>query len=715
MFSVFTSPKLINQLQEIFTSFKLFQVTLTKDYSSLENSEISHKFINSLCQTFCLPNTFLIEKCSAKQLRTPILKEKKGTIPILISKMYLILNRDINTKIQMKKRKKKKMKSNKIQLLSSEESGPELQPKQKNSIKTKKKQKQNSYQLLFEIQLGKRNLLELKIGRFGFAIPPQIKDILMQRELKNQISRQIYFEKIYVVNQGKNKIITMQRLECTEKDIIFLIFCLKYFLSLKEPNLQKTKNKKKKKKKKNIGSISDIDNDNGNSIDNNNQNKYQLKIHIKECIVKINEIVNVNLLNIDLNFDLKALELLTISINKINFNDQILKNGENFNQGKNSTNKQLSLIEINQQCENKEAIEIIFLQEKQMVISINNFYYFGNVMHLISLQLFKIQLFDFLKYFTDHLLVGYSYKINFNQKDNVNKENYHKKTPYNNKLRDVENFIPRKKIQFQTPTNYLNHDNNYNKKQFLNTFTWGMLQRGEQIAKFQLQILKFKQPLFLIQQSLNTLQKKKLKKTKKKYLKNKEKQKKFIGNNFEDSGYQKLFERVQFKSGFCLKRGKINKSWKKRWFILTEDRIRYYKHKQPDTEINHTELPLGIIPLSKTKKIVPSKELQNKNKNNKIIILKLPRRIYYIKPLQDAQDWYEKINYNIIFFQKLCFQTENVKKFKGFKSQSQEKLQLLDEKYIKKIYSDIEKHLIEMKNSHKKLIKILDIIHKNEN
>ncbi|KAJ5079667.1 sesquipedalian [Anaeramoeba ignava] len=77
---------------------------------------------------------------------------------------------------------------------------------------------------------------------------------------------------------------------------------------------------------------------------------------------------------------------------------------------------------------------------------------------------------------------------------------------------------------------------------------------------------------------------------------------------------QKISTKQVSKAGFLTKRGHKVKSWHSRWFILSHEKLRYFKNQQPKDEEKHTELPLGIINLRESEVSIPEQNIIFKRK-----------------------------------------------------------------------------------------------------
>ncbi|KAJ3448887.1 tandem ph domain containing protein [Anaeramoeba flamelloides] len=264
-----------------------------------------------------------------------------------------------------------------------------------------------------------------------------------------------------------------------------------------------------------------------------------------------------------------------------------------------------------------------------------------------------------------------------------------------------------------------NNQEKINKTLLLNTLAWEMLQLEEQIAKFKLHIAKLRDPLFYILKSLNTLEEQKVSKLSEQKKKN-------------------LLTKAKTISGLCYKKGKVNKSWKKRWMILTADRIRYFKHEQPTREEDHTELPLGTIFLSQAQILNPDSKILKKRKN--CFSLKTSNRNYLIQPInQKLHQWFDSISFNLnllnqidgkknidskqVNFNQLLnlnntslninIKNSNNNKNKNNSNNNNNNIGIDSPQNIINLYSGIKKQLTEMKSSHHRLMTILDVFHQN--
>ncbi|KAJ6226607.1 tandem ph domain containing protein [Anaeramoeba flamelloides] len=168
-----------------------------------------------------------------------------------------------------------------------------------------------------------------------------------------------------------------------------------------------------------------------------------------------------------------------------------------------------------------------------------------------------------------------------------------------------------------------------------------------------------------------------------------------------------------YLAGFGNKKGRVNKGWKKRWFILNKDRLRYFKQQQPLDEILHFELPLGSICLTNNIKVFrPEKKLVNKRKN--CFAIQTTKRTFYIQPLNNsADDWISKIQDNIrgirvnSYFQKKKERNSNFSNNNVNQNESPRE--------VFNIYNSIKEQLDEVKISHKNVMGILELIKSSEN
>ncbi|KAJ3442947.1 ras gtpase-activating protein [Anaeramoeba flamelloides] len=96
--------------------------------------------------------------------------------------------------------------------------------------------------------------------------------------------------------------------------------------------------------------------------------------------------------------------------------------------------------------------------------------------------------------------------------------------------------------------------------------------------------------------------------------------------------------------GWLFKIGKNNARWKKRWFILQDRMIKYYKS---DTQ-NSGAVPLGIIDLRKVYDVV---RLDNFWKREYIFGILLKDRMYVLRAYLEEQlnDWMTAINLSLLF------------------------------------------------------------------
>eukprot|EP01095_Lingulamoeba_sp_RSL-Kostka_P006881 TRINITY_DN217_c0_g1_i1.p1 TRINITY_DN217_c0_g1~~TRINITY_DN217_c0_g1_i1.p1 ORF type:complete len:187 (+),score=51.62 TRINITY_DN217_c0_g1_i1:250-810(+) len=90
-----------------------------------------------------------------------------------------------------------------------------------------------------------------------------------------------------------------------------------------------------------------------------------------------------------------------------------------------------------------------------------------------------------------------------------------------------------------------------------------------------------------------------------------------------------------YKSGYLTKQGRVVRSWKRRWCVLTGDNIIYYYKSRVDQE------PAGAITLVGSK-VTPSK----RNDRKYGFEIATSDRIYYIiaDNLNEMDDWINKIN-----------------------------------------------------------------------
>eukprot|EP01118_Nematostelium_gracile_P000108 TRINITY_DN10099_c0_g1_i1.p1 TRINITY_DN10099_c0_g1~~TRINITY_DN10099_c0_g1_i1.p1 ORF type:complete len:159 (-),score=23.57 TRINITY_DN10099_c0_g1_i1:4-426(-) len=52
------------------------------------------------------------------------------------------------------------------------------------------------------------------------------------------------------------------------------------------------------------------------------------------------------------------------------------------------------------------------------------------------------------------------------------------------------------------------------------------------------------------------------------------------------------------KSGYLMKRGEVNKSWRVRWFCLQDDRVHYYKSAEQEKSIGEIPLDNAVVRIS---------------------------------------------------------------------------------------------------------------------
>lgn len=99
---------------------------------------------------------------------------------------------------------------------------------------------------------------------------------------------------------------------------------------------------------------------------------------------------------------------------------------------------------------------------------------------------------------------------------------------------------------------------------------------------------------------------------------------------------------IASKEGYLVKRGAIHKNWKKRWFVLQKNFLKYYKDKKDDA-------PIRTIDLIEAMHAV--EDFCDGRKN--CFRLALPNRIFYFvanSPLE-AKSWIEMLQWKIEYYQ----------------------------------------------------------------
>ncbi|KAJ3427746.1 chascon isoform d-related [Anaeramoeba flamelloides] len=240
-----------------------------------------------------------------------------------------------------------------------------------------------------------------------------------------------------------------------------------------------------------------------------------------------------------------------------------------------------------------------------------------------------------------------------------------------------------------------------NQTELINNLLLETLKIQEKIARCKYQLTQFEDPLLFLVKNLQ-------KKTS--LTKNKRTSK--TGSSTIKAP-KTIPDKGAYMAGFGKKKGRVNKGWKKRWFILTKDRLRYFKRKQPLDEILHFELPLGSISLSNQVKVFrPEKKLVNKRKN--CFAVKTQKRTFYIQPLNNsADDWISKIEDNIRGIRVNDYFKKKKERSSSLSSpninQDESSLEVF------KIYNAIKKQLDGVKVSHKNVMEILEVIKGSEN
>lgn len=90
----------------------------------------------------------------------------------------------------------------------------------------------------------------------------------------------------------------------------------------------------------------------------------------------------------------------------------------------------------------------------------------------------------------------------------------------------------------------------------------------------------------------------------------------------------------ELKSGFLLKKGKVNKSYKLRWCILRDDKNLYYYRTKDDTR------PAGVIDISQAVMVPQSGDSEN------AFHIITTNRVYYVEASDqdNLEEWIEALN-----------------------------------------------------------------------
>lgn len=98
------------------------------------------------------------------------------------------------------------------------------------------------------------------------------------------------------------------------------------------------------------------------------------------------------------------------------------------------------------------------------------------------------------------------------------------------------------------------------------------------------------------------------------------------------------------KEGYLVKRGAIRKNWKKRWFVLEKDLLKYFKNKKSNKPLKTIDLKLATH-LSKY-------SIDNKEYCFNLV---LPKRTYYIcaSCLEEEESWVNILQWKISHYLKL--------------------------------------------------------------
>jgi hypothetical protein len=94
------------------------------------------------------------------------------------------------------------------------------------------------------------------------------------------------------------------------------------------------------------------------------------------------------------------------------------------------------------------------------------------------------------------------------------------------------------------------------------------------------------------------------------------------------------------KSGYLLKKGEINKSWRLRWFVLQDDKLFYFKTSEQSK-------PIGFIPLDQT--VVRKTTMESEVKEFCFEII-TKNRIFQLaaKSKNDMMEWIKVLNTHTI-------------------------------------------------------------------
>ncbi|XP_066914683.1 dual adapter for phosphotyrosine and 3-phosphotyrosine and 3-phosphoinositide-like isoform X2 [Clytia hemisphaerica] len=100
---------------------------------------------------------------------------------------------------------------------------------------------------------------------------------------------------------------------------------------------------------------------------------------------------------------------------------------------------------------------------------------------------------------------------------------------------------------------------------------------------------------------------------------------------------------IASKEGYLIKRGAIHKNWKKRWFVLQKNLLKYYKEKEESTPIKTIDL---VDAMHAVEDFCDGR--------NNCFRLAMPTRIFYFvaSSPSEAKSWIELLQWKIEYYQE---------------------------------------------------------------